>query len=249
MIAQSLEEISRRIRLASQRACGDGREVTLLAVAKGQQAEKVAEAIQAGQKDFGENYAQEMVAHQNGIPPSGFPGFPDAPLNLRGALGGHGDPGGGIRWHFIGHLQRNKVKQIIGLVSLIHSIDSIDLAREIDKRAAAIDKVQAILIEVNLGREKSKTGIAPEEVPDLVRAIATLDHLDLKGLMTMPPPEEAPRPHFRKLREIRDTINTQNIYKHPLTELSMGMTGDFETAIEEGATIIRIGTGIFGERL
>ena len=222
--------------------------MTLVAVAKGQPVEKIREALAAGQIVFGENYSQELIAHQGGIPPPRFPWLPDAPLKLRGAPGGHGDPGGGIRWHFIGHLQHNKVRQIIANVDLIHSVDSIDLAREIDKRAAAAGKFQQILVEVNLGGEESKTGAAPEEVSELVREIAVLDHLDLRGLMTMPPPEEDPRPYFRRLREIRDSINSQNVYKRPLMELSMGMTDDFETAIEEGATLIRVGTGIFGPR-
>ncbi len=156
-----------------------------------------------------------------------------------------------MRWHFIGHLQRNKVRQIIDKTALIHSVDSQPLAREIDRRAASIGRCQPILIEINLRGESSKAGTPPDQVEPLVREIEALSHVSLRGLMTMPPYSEDPessRPFFRKLREIRDAINTKKLYKEPLKELSMGMTGDFKVAIEEGATMVRIGTGIFGER-
>lgn len=227
MITERLAEIYRRIAEAAVRSKRDPREITLVAVAKGQPVEKINEAIKAGQRDFGENYAQEMLAHAGA-------GLKPAPA-----------------WHFIGHLQRNKVRQIIDKVSLIHSVDSSALAAEIDRRAAAVTKVQPVLIEVNLGGEVSKTGIAAAEVEKLVGMMRQLDHTDLRGLMVIPPYDldaRKSRPFFRTLREIRDAINRKTLYKHPLTELSMGMTHDFEVAIEEGATIIRIGTGIFGER-
>lgn len=225
MIAKNLEEIKNRIGAAARRAGRNPGEITLVAVAKGQPAEKILEAIEAGQRDFGENYAQELSGHVSAVGASV------------------------IHWHFIGHLQRNKVKQIIDKIALIHSVDSLELAREIDRRAAAIGRIQPILIEVNPGGEKTKTGIPPAEAESLASSIGGLDHLQLKGLMVIPPyhpdPEKA-RPYFRKLREIRNRINEK--IPQGLTELSMGMTDDFEIAIEEGATIVRIGTGIFGER-
>lgn len=213
MIRERLQEIRNRIG-----------QVTLVAVSKGQPLERIREAIEAGQRDFGENYAQELLEH----------------TTLAGAT-----------WHFIGHLQRKKVKTILPHVSLIHSVDSLPLAQEIDKRAAELSRVMPVLIEVNLGGESSKSGIAEGEAEKLVRSLKDLPHVDLKGLMVLPPFDNDPektRPFFRRLREIRDAINKQNVYKHPLSELSMGMTHDFEIAIEEGATIVRIGTGIFGER-
>lgn len=200
--------------------------VTLIAVTKGQSNKKIEEAWQAGQRDFGENYAQELLEHVG------------AALQE-------------TKWHFIGHLQRNKVKQIIGKVALIHSVDSLRLAEEINHQAAKLGKIQPILIEVNLG-EATKSGIALAELDPLVRALSPLTHLELTGLMGMPPPAsdpEAARPHFKHLREIRDAINNKRVYKLPLTELSMGMTHDYQVAIEEGSTLVRIGTGIFGNRL
>lgn len=220
------QEIPQNLSLLGDKIGKAGSVVRLVAVTKAQPIEKIREVIGAGQRDFGENYAQELVEH----------------------YGAAQQP---VHWHFIGHLQRNKVRLIIDKVDLIHSLDSYELAVEIDKRAKTISKIQPVLIEVNLGGEETKSGIAPEVVFPLVEKINSLDHLDLKGLMTIPPyrpdPEEV-RPFFRRLREIRDAINAQRLYKHPLTELSMGMTHDFEVAIEEGATIVRIGTGIFGER-
>lgn len=224
MIVEKLAKIHRLIREAARRGGRDPNEIKLVAVAKGQPAEKIAEAIQAGQRDFGENYAQELSAHAGA-------GFQPAPT-----------------WHFIGHLQRNKVRQIIDKVEWIHSVDSTALAQEIDRKAAQAGKIQKILVEVNLGEEESKTGIKPEYLEELIEAVKKLGHLDFKGLMTVPPfldnPERV-RPYFKRLREIRDAIRGKINYA---TELSMGMTHDFEIAIEEGATIVRIGTGVFGER-
>lgn len=226
MISKSLLEIRRRIAAAAKRAGRAESEVTLVAVCKAQTREKIQEAAAAGQKDFGENYAQELIEH-----------FGPWSLDLR--------------LHFIGHLQRNKVKSILPYVALIHSVDSPELAQEIDKRAAALGKTQAVLVEINLGDESSKSGLAPERAASLCADIALLKNIELKGLMAIPPPtEDLPeaRKHFRLLREIRDALNRKSVYKRPLADLSMGMTHDFETAVEEGATIIRVGTGIFGER-
>lgn len=238
MIANNLQEIRNRIAAAARRAGRDASDVTLVAVSKGQPVERIAEAIAAGQRDFGENYAQEMLAHVGAnlvFAPAASGRIQDSPL----------------QWHFIGHLQRNKVKQIIGHSALIHSVDSPELVLEIDKRAAASEKIQPVLIELNLHGESSKTGLAPDRAEMLVSEMNRLPHVDLKGLMTIPPAtedaEEA-RASFRLLREIRDALNRKNVYKRPLAGLSMGMTHDFEIAIEEGATIVRVGTGIFGER-
>jgi len=227
VISQNLAKIRARIEKAAQIVGRDPSEITLIAVAKGQKAEKILEVLDAGQEDIGENYAQEMLQHVGATHP-----LP-------------------IRWHFIGHLQKNKVKKIIDKMTMIQSVDSFEIAKEIDRQSTAIGKIQPILIEVNLGGEKSKSGINPMEVSSIIDKIKMLDHLDLQGLMTLPPYNPDPetvRPFFREMREIRDAINLKRIYKHPLKELSMGMTHDFDVAIEEGATIIRIGTGIFGER-
>ncbi len=223
-----LNKIQLRMTQAARRSKRSPSEIKLVAVAKKQPDEKILEVFHGGQRDFGENYAQELLSH--------FSLLTQEPS---------------IRWHFIGHLQRNKVRQILDKISLIHSLDSLDLAKEIDRRAGLISKTQPVLIEVNLGGEETKTGIHPSAINHLVEQLKPLPHLDLQGLMTIPPyrpePEEA-RPFFKKLREIRNAINGQKLYKHPILELSMGMTHDFEVAIEEGATIVRIGTGIFGER-
>ncbi|HEX5037358.1 MAG TPA: YggS family pyridoxal phosphate-dependent enzyme [bacterium] len=226
MISKSLLEIHRRIAAAASRVGRAESEVTLVAVCKAQPREKIQEAVAAGQRDFGENYARELLDH-----------FGPGALDLR--------------LHFIGHLQRNKVKLILPHVILIHSVDSAELAQEIDKRSAALGKTQAVLLEVNLGDESSKTGIAPEAAASLIADMALLKNVELRGLMAIPPPTEDPeegRKHFRLLREIRDALNRKSVYKRPLADLSMGMTHDFETAVEEGATIVRVGTGIFGER-
>ena len=207
--------------------------VTLVAVAKGQPAEKIVEAAGAGITDIGENYAQELKVHRVQL----------------SAVSSQ------LRWHFIGHLQRNKVKEVVRQVELIHSVDSVRLAEEINRVAVSQGKIQPILIEVNLGGEGSKTGVSSDEVEHLTGEMNRFLSLQLKGFMAIPPvssaegacPEGA-RPFFQRLREIRDAINRRSLYKAPLAELSIGMTEDFEIAIEEGATMVRIGTGIFGPR-
>jgi len=238
MLSERLKMIRERIAAAARRSGRSPDEITLVAVSKGQPAEKIREAIEAGQRDFGENYAQELSEHMNHVG-ARFPrpGGETPPLQ--------------VNWHFIGHLQRNKVKTVLPQVSLIHSVDSLPLAQEIDKRAATLERMTPILLEVNLGNEDSKTGLSPHAVEPLVREISNLAHIDLRGLMVVPPfmddPEKT-RPLFRRLREIRDAINAQNVYKRRLSGLSMGMTHDFECAVEEGATIVRVGRGLFGER-
>ncbi len=212
---ETLSQTREKIQAAATRSNRSGEQITLIAVSKGQPVSKILEVFEAGQKHFGENYAQEFLDHEKKIT--------------------------GI-WHFIGHLQRNKVKSIVSKVHLIHSVDSLALAQEINKQAAAIGKVQPVLVEINLAQESSKTGLSPQEVLSLVQALNDLPHLDLQGFMTLS------SLHFCKLREIRDEINEKKVYKHSLTELSIGMSNDFEEAIEEGSTMVRIGTGIFGNR-
>ncbi len=189
--------------------------------------EVVREAIEAGVTDLGENYIQEAREKFNTL------------ANLP------------VAWHFIGHLQSNKAKYAVRMFDLIHSVDSLKLATALDRYAEKIDRVQPILIQVNVAREDSKSGIYAEEALPLVKAVAGMKNISLQGLMTIPPYFNAPekvRPFFAALRELRDRIRKEGIANIEMNELSMGMTGDFEAAIEEGATMVRIGTAIFGER-
>jgi len=190
-------------------------------------AEVVREAIEAGMNDLGENYIQEARDKINRLAAT--------PVN----------------WHFIGHLQSNKAKYAVRLFDLIHSVDSLKLARELDKYAKINDKIQAMLIQVNVAREDTKSGVYVENTLKLLTDIGQLENVSVKGLMTMPPYFNAPekvRPFFAALRELRDRIVLERIPNIAMDDLSMGMTGDFEAAIEEGATMVRIGTAIFGER-
>jgi PLP dependent protein len=191
--------------------------VTLVAVSKTQPADAIREAYSAGQRDFGENYAQEWREKA------------DALADLAG-----------LRWHFIGALQTNKVKYLAGRVHAIHTVDRAELARELSKRFLARGAVARAFLEVNTGGEASKAGCAPDAAPALADEVRALPAIELVGLMTIPPPEEDPRPHFRLLRGLRDRLG--------LRELSMGMSADWRVAVEEGATVIRVGTAIFGER-
>ncbi len=191
--------------------------VTLVAVSKTQPAAAIREAYAAGQRDFGENYAQEWREKADALAD-----LPD------------------LRWHFIGALQTNKVKYLAGRVHAIHTVDRPDLAREISKRFLQKGAVARVFLEVNSGGEVSKAGCTPEEVASLAEVVRTLPALELVGLMTIPPPEGDPRPHFRALAALRDRLG--------LRELSMGMSADWRLALEEGATVIRIGTAVFGAR-
>ena len=203
-------------RLAALRA-GIPAGVTLVAVSKTHPAAAVREAYAAGQRDFGENYAQEWREKAD-------------------ALADLAD----LRWHFIGGLQTNKVKYLAGRVAAIHTVDRVELAREISKRFAAKGAVARIYLEVNLGGEASKSGCAPDDTPALAAAVRALAAVEVLGLMSIPPPEDDPRPHFRALRALRDRLG--------LAGLSMGMSADWKAAIEEGSTCVRVGTAIFGER-
>ena len=226
MFAERLEKVDREIREACEKAGRRREDVTLLAVSKTNPAEAVREAFACGQIDFGENKAQEMVAKKAECPD-------------------------GVRWHFIGNLQKNKVKYVVGRAVMIHSVDSLKLAEAIEKEAAAKDLRMPCLVEVNVAGEDSKSGIALQDAEQFVRRIAEYPHLQMKGFMTVAPYVEDPelnRVHFRALKNLAVDIGRKNIDNVMVNELSMGMTGDFEIAVEEGATLVRVGTGIFGER-
>ena len=224
---QRLEQIKERIRQAAESCNRDADSVRLVTVSKTIAAEIVKEAIDAGVTILGENYVQEARDK--------FKALVQYPVS----------------WHFIGHLQSNKAKYAVRLFDLIHSVDSLKLARELDKQAGKVDKIQQILVQVNISAEDTKSGISSDEAPRLIAEISQLKNLAVKGLMTMPPyfyqPEKV-QPFFAALRELRDQIKGQSLPNVSLDELSMGMTGDFEVAIKEGATLVRIGTAIFGER-
>lgn len=188
---------------------------------------RILEAIDAGVDLFGENYIQEAKRKFEII-------------------------GNRVEWHFIGHLQRNKAKYAVRFIEMIHSLDRFELAVEIDRRAGIEGRVMKVLVEVNIAGESSKSGVTAEELPELIRRVASLANLSVRGLMTMPPwfsdPEDA-RPFFRKLRSLRDRIEKEGIPGVGMEELSMGMSNDYVVAVEEGATIVRVGRAIFGERV
>ena len=225
-IKDNLSRVLERMDQAASKAGRNPGEVTLVAVSKTVETARIREAIEAGVTILGENYVQEAREKIDEI--------------------GHG-----VQWHMVGHLQRNKAKHAVTLFGYKHSIDGISLAHEIDRRAAQGGEKVRGLVEVNLSGETSKFGIGPDAIMDLIRHIAPLEHISIEGLMTMPPyfnePEKA-RPYFIRLRELRDRIRGEGIEGVRMDELSMGMSGDFEVAIEEGATMIRVGTAIFGER-
>jgi len=225
-IARNLSEIRERIAAAARRVGRDPAEVRLVAVSKTVPVERLQEAVAAGQRLFGENYLQEARPKIAAL-------------------------GAGVSWHFVGALQTKKAKGVVGLFDLIHSVDRLKLAQALNQAAAQLGRVQDILLQVNLAGEESKSGAAPKEAADLLREIAELPHLRVLGLMTMPPwfadPERV-RPYFRALRELQHHLRALHLTDGNLPELSMGMTGDFEAAVEEGATLVRVGTAIFGER-
>jgi pyridoxal phosphate enzyme (YggS family) len=225
-IADNLKTISDRIHAAAVKAGRDPAAVRLVAVSKTKPATAIADAARAGQRLFGENYVQELVAKTREVT----------------------EP---VEWHFIGHLQSNKVRQLAGLVTMIHSVDRLSLAQEIDRQWGKLGRVCDVLIEVNIACEETKCGTSTAKVLDLVRQVADLSHVRIRGLMTMPPffddPEGA-RLYFRELRRIAEEIAASAIPRVEMAELSMGMSGDFEVAIAEGATLVRVGSAIFGER-
>lgn len=226
MVTENLKTVESNIVRACERSGRNRADVTLIAVSKTKPIELMEEAMAAGMRTFGENKVQEIIKKQ--------PYFPDD-----------------VDWHMIGHLQRNKVRQIAGKVAMIHSVDSLRLAEQIQKEYEAIGKAAKILIEVNIAREETKFGLMPEETEAVIREAAKMGNIEVRGLMTIAPYVEDPqenRVHFCNLRKLLVDINSKNIDNVNMTELSMGMTGDYEIAIEEGATFVRVGTGIFGSR-
>ena len=226
MIKEHLTEVKERIEQACIRSGRNPGEVTLIAVSKTKPVPMLEEAYAAGARDFGENKVQEIAAKKPELPED-------------------------IRWHMIGQLQRNKVGQVLGKAVLIHSVDSLRLARQIETDAAKAGLDVDILLEVNVAREESKYGFMLEEVEDAIMTIKDFPHVHIKGLMTIAPFVENPEENrgiFKKLFEFAVDIDKKNIDNVTMGVLSMGMTGDYEVAVEEGATMVRVGTGIFGVR-
>ena len=226
MVAENYRMVDKKVQEACARAGRDRNEVTLIAVSKTKPAAMIQEAMAAGANVFGENKVQELCDKYELLPKD-------------------------LHWHLIGHLQRNKVKYIIGKVDLIHSVDSLRLAEEISKEAVKKETEENILIEVNVAEEESKFGFHVEEVEDALKQIRELSGVCVRGLMTIAPfvdNSEDNRPVFQKLNKLYVDMKSKNIDNGTMNILSMGMTGDFEVAVEEGATMVRVGTGIFGAR-
>jgi pyridoxal phosphate enzyme (YggS family) len=225
MPADNIAKIRERIAAAAERSGRDPGDVRLVAVSKTVGTDLIRQAVEAGQRVFGENRVQEAL---------------EKIAEIRAP---------GLEWHMIGRLQRNKAKFVAGTFSLVHSVDSAELAEELQKHAEKKGIVQRILVEVKLSEEETKGGVGADDLEALLGLITGLRNLRLEGLMTVPPffPDpEAARPYFRRLREMRDRLQDRGF---SLPELSMGMSGDFEAAVEEGATLVRVGSAIFGERV
>ena len=226
MISENLKDVHNQIDAACEKVGRERDDVTLIAVSKTKPTELLKEAYDAGARDFGENKVQELMEK--------IPALPED-----------------IRWHMIGHLQRNKVKYIVGKVFLIHSVDSLRLAEEISKESVKQNVESDILLEVNVAGEDSKFGTTTEEAISLATQVSKLPAVHIKGLMTIAPyteNSEENRVYFRKLKQLSVDIAAKNIDNVSMNILSMGMTGDYVVAVEEGATYVRVGTGIFGER-
>ena len=226
MVSENLEQVKANIEAACKRVGRDPKDVCLVAVSKTKPISLIEEAIEAGQDTFGENKVQEMCDKMEVLPDN-------------------------IKWHMIGHLQRNKVKYIVDKVAMIHSVDSFRLAETIEKEAAKKDVIVPILIEVNVAQEESKFGLKPEEVLPFIEEIAGFSHIQINGLMTIAPyveNAEENRRIFRELKKLSVDIAAKNINNVIMSVLSMGMTGDYMVAVQEGATMVRVGTGIFGAR-
>ena len=225
-VKDNVRRIRRDIEKAALKSGRRASDVRLMAVTKTVDDNRIMEAIEAGVDIIGENYVQEAGRKIEKM-------------------------GKTLEWHMIGHLQSNKAKYAVRLFDMIHSVDRLNLAGELDKRSGAVGRITRILIEVNVSGEETKDGVESEDAIGLAREISTLENLSVQGLMTMPPwfddPEEA-RPYFASLRKLRDSILEENIPNIEMSELSMGMSGDYEAAVEEGATIVRIGRAVFGER-
>jgi len=226
MLQENLNQVEKNITMACKKAGRKREDITLIAVSKTKPAEMLSEIYNCGVRDFGENKVQEICEKREVLPKD-------------------------IHWHMIGHLQRNKVKYIVSDVTLIHSVDTYRLAEEINIQAKKINRIVPILIEVNIAGETTKFGISKEETLQLVTEIAKLENVHIQGLMTIAPYVEDPeenREYFKKIKELSVDIANENIDNVSMDILSMGMTGDYMVAIEEGATMVRVGTGIFGER-
>jgi hypothetical protein len=226
-IKDRLSRVQERIREAAVSCKRDPETVKLVAVSKTVPLDLVQDGIKAGLTILGENYVQEAGEKIEAL------------------------KGEDVSWHLVGHLQSNKAKHAVKLFDLIHSVDTLKLAKELDRRANALSKIQPILIQVNISGEETKSGIDTGQALTLIREAALLENIKVRGLMTMPPHFNAPdmvRPYFQALRALQSQVREEKIPNVDMSELSMGMTGDFETAIEEGATLVRIGTAIFGER-
>ena len=226
MVAENYRHVLKKVEEACARSGRDPKDVTLIAVSKTKPIEMIEEAMEAGARVFGENKVQELCDKYEQLPKD-------------------------LHWHLIGHLQRNKVKYIVDKVYLIHSVDSLRLAEEISREAVKKQVEVNILIEVNVAQEESKFGTTTEETEKLVRDISFLPGVHIKGLMTIAPFVEDPeenRIYFRKLRQLAVDIGNKNIDNVSMSILSMGMTGDYTVAVQEGSAIVRVGTGIFGER-
>ena len=226
MIKENLHEVEQNIQNACAKSGRSREEITLIAVSKTKPVDMLQEAYDAGCRHYGENKVQELCDKYEQLPED-------------------------IEWHMIGHLQTNKVKYLIGKTKLIHSVDSYKLACEIEKQAAKSNCIMDILVELNIAEEATKFGATTEEAISLIKEIAKLPHVHICGLMTVAPyveDSEENRPIFRKIKQLSVDINNQNIDNVSMEILSMGMTGDYAVAIEEGATMVRVGTGIFGER-
>lgn len=231
-VAENIREVEAKIAAAAEKSGRKAEDVLLLAVSKTKPVELIGEAVKAGCVSLGENKVQEIMEKYE-------PMMEYAPAGDR------------IHWHLIGHLQTNKVKYIIDKVDMVHSVESLKLAEEIEKRAAQKGIVMDILIEVNMAEEESKFGVKPEDTEALLREISKMEHIRVRGLMTVAPfveNQEENREVFHQMRELLVDMNGKKIDNIKMDTLSMGMTGDYEVAIEEGATIVRVGTGIFGER-
>lgn len=230
-VAVQVAAVRRRIAAACERAGRRVEEVTLVGVAKGQPAERLLAAVAAGIDVLGENRVQEAEAHRGALAAAEVEAAP--------------------RWHLIGPLQSNKAKPAAELFDFVHSVDRPKIARALDRELAALGRRIEALVEVNLGGEESKHGFAPEGLAEALRPLADLEHLQLAGVMVIPPPADTPedaRPWFRRAREVRDELGGRPEWAGWRGLLSMGMSGDFEVAIEEGATHVRVGTALFGPR-
>jgi pyridoxal phosphate enzyme (YggS family) len=228
-IATALAEVRTRIARAAGRAGRSPDDIRLVVVTKTRSAEEIAQAAAAGATDLGENYVQELVAKREALVRLGFPD---------------------LRWHMIGHLQRNKVRFLAPFCALIHAVDSSRLGAEISARAQAQGRRQAVLVEVNIAAEATKFGLAPEEVAAVAEGLAALPGVELQGLMAMVPygaPEAEARERLAAVRELAEQL-APSLPPGAMSQLSMGMSQDFEVAVEEGATLVRVGTAIFGRR-